>query len=211
MRPYPSGRANSQRRSWTEGPLPGSLYPQLGSTNAVESRPRSIASEGILGALPFVGGRGMPWRRLASRAGCRAQRSPTLWRASIALVLVAGSPLAGRADFRVCNNTRALINVAVGTNAGDDFSTEGWWVVTPGSCASPIRGPLKGRYVYLYAIDINGADVLKGTLSMCIDRAKFKVIGIENCWRRGLQAVTFTEVDTLDLPDWTTFLTDVGK
>jgi uncharacterized membrane protein len=76
---------------------------------------------------------------------------------------------------------------------------------------TPIRGPLKGRYLYLYASDINGVDVLRGTVSMCIDRAKFKVIGIENCWRRGLQAVTFTEVDTLDSPDWTTFLTDVGN
>ena len=45
--------------------------------------------------------------------------------------------------------------------------------------------------VYLYATDIEGADVLKGTVSMCIDRGKFKVFGIENCWRRGLQAVDF--------------------
>lgn len=153
----------------------------------------------------------MLWRRLASRAGGRAQIRPTLWRASIALALVVSSPLAARADFRVCNKTRTLINLAVGSNAGDDFSTEGWWVVTPGSCVTPIRGPLKGRYVYLYTTDINGADVLKGTVSMCIDRAKFKLIGIENCWRRGLQAVPFAEVDTLDSPDWTTFLTDVGK
>jgi uncharacterized membrane protein len=138
-------------------------------------------------------------------------RRHTLRRASIVLALVASSPLAARADFRVCNKTRTLINLAVGTNAGDDFSTEGWWVVTPGSCVTPIRGPLNGRYVYLYATDINGDNVLKGTVSMCIDRAKFRLIGIENCWRRGLQAVTFAEVDTLDSRDWTTFLTDVGN
>jgi uncharacterized membrane protein len=144
-------------------------------------------------------------------AGSRVKRRRIPWGAWIALALVASSPLAARADFSVCNKTRALINLAVGTNAGDDFSTEGWWVATPGSCVTPIRGPLKGRYVYLYASDINGADVLKGTVSMCIDRAKFKVVGIENCWRRGLQAVTFTEVDTLDAPNWTTFLTDVGN
>ena len=79
--------------------------------------------------------------------------------------------------------------------------------MTPGSCATLVRGPLTGRYVYLYATDIEGADVLKGAVSMCIDRGKFKVYGIENCWRRGLQAVTFAEIDTLDSPDWTTFLT----
>jgi uncharacterized membrane protein len=152
-----------------------------------------------------------PQRKSPARPSC-AQRCNSLWRASIAVVcLVVSSPLPARADFRVCNKTRALINLAVGANAAGDFSTEGWWVVTPGSCVIPIRGPLKGRYLYLYASDINGMDVLKGTVSMCIDRAKFKVIGIENCWRRGLQAVTFTEVDTLDSPDWTTFLTDVGN
>ena len=188
----------------TDGLL-GNLHPQLGTKDAVEDRPP--ASEGMIGPDPSVGRRRTPWRCPASRP----QRCASLWRVSIAVALVAGSPLAARADFRVCNKTRVQINLAVGTNAGDDFSTEGWWVVTPGSCATPIRGPLKGRYIYLYASDINGVDVLKGTVSMCIDRAKFKVIGVENCWRRGLQAVAFTEVDTLDSQDWTTFLTDVGK
>ena len=111
----------------------------------------------------------------------------------------------------MCNNTRSLINLAVGTAAGDDFATEGWWTVTPGSCATPIPGRLSGRYVYLYATDIQGADVLKGTVSMCIDRRKFKVVGIDNCWRRGLQAVTFAEIDTQESPDWTTFLTEPGR
>jgi uncharacterized membrane protein len=132
-------------------------------------------------------------------------------RALLALVALAGSLGPARADLRVCNKTRVLINLAVGSNAGADFATEGWWTVTPGSCATPIKGPLKGRFVYLYATDIDAADVLKGAVSMCIDRGKFKVFGIDDCWRRGLQAVNFAEIDTLDSPDWTTFLTDVGK
>ena len=115
------------------------------------------------------------------------------------------------AALRVCNKTRYLLNFAVGYSAGADFATEGWWSVTPNTCATPIKGPLKGRFVYLYATDIEGADVLKGTVSMCIDRGKFKAYGIENCWRRGLQAVTFAEVDTLDAPDWTAFLTEPGR
>jgi uncharacterized membrane protein len=118
---------------------------------------------------------------------------------------------AAHADFRVCNGTRVLINLAVGANAGADFATEGWWTVTPGSCATPIRGALKSRYVYLYATDIDAADVLKGAVSMCVDRAKFKAFGIADCWRRGLQAVNFAEIDTLNSADWTTFLTDAGK
>jgi uncharacterized membrane protein len=65
--------------------------------------------------------------------------------------------------------------------------------------------------LYLYATDITGADVLKGAVSMCIDRGKFKVFGVENCWRRGLQAVAFAEIDTQDSSDWTTFLTEPGR
>ena len=103
------------------------------------------------------------------------------------------------------------MNVAVGAIAGDRFATEGWWTVSPGSCATPLRGALKSRFIYLYATDIDGVDVLKGTVSMCVDRGRFKVLGIADCWRRGLQAVAFVEIDTQASPEWTTFLTDVGK
>jgi uncharacterized membrane protein len=115
------------------------------------------------------------------------------------------------ADLRVCNKTKFLVNLAVGYNSGPDFATQGWWTVTPGSCATPIRGALTGRYVYLYGTDIDAADVLKGSVSMCIDRGRFQVFGIADCWRRGLQAVNFAEIDTLSSPDWTTFLSDPGK
>jgi uncharacterized membrane protein len=126
-----------------------------------------------------------------------------------AMLAILSTP--ARADFRVCNKTHALINIAVGTDAGEVFKTEGWWVATPGSCATPIRGPLKSRYVYLYATDIDGVDLLPGATTMCIDRGKFVAYGVDNCWRRGLQAVTFAEIDTLDSSDWTTFLTDPRK
>jgi uncharacterized membrane protein len=128
---------------------------------------------------------------------------------AFALLVIFSAP--ARADFRVCNKTHALINIAVGTDAGEAFRTEGWWVATPGSCATPVRGPLKSRFVYLYATDIDGVDLVTGTATMCIDRGKFVAYGAENCWRRGLQAVTFAEIDTLDSGDWTTFLTDPRK
>jgi len=142
---------------------------------------------------------------------CPGNARTKILRAFLALALLSASSAPASADFRVCNKTRSLINLAIGTNAGDDFATEGWWTVTPGSCATPVRAQLTGRYIYLYATNIDGADVLKGTVSMCIDRGKFKVYGIENCWRRGLQAVTFAEIDTLESPDWTTFLTEPGR
>jgi uncharacterized membrane protein len=148
--------------------------------------------------------------RAKTARGSRPGRR-VLWRALISLAFLASTAHPARADLRVCNLTRILLNLAVGTNVGEDFVTEGWWTVTPGSCSTPIHGPLTGRYVYLYATDIHNADVLKGSVSMCIDRGKFEVYGVQNCWRRGLQAVNFAEIDTLDSRDWTTFLTGVGQ
>ena len=133
------------------------------------------------------------------------------WLALVAATALVASSASASAALRVCNKTRYLLNFAVGTNAGADFATEGWWSVTPNTCATPVKGPLKGRYVYLYATDIDANDVLKGSVSMCIDRRKFQIFGITDCWRRGLQAVNFAEIDTLSSPDWTAFLNDAGK
>ena len=131
--------------------------------------------------------------------------------AILALAALLGWHGSAKAALRVCNKTRYLLNLAVGYPAGADFATEGWWAVTPNTCATPIKGPLKGRFAYLYATDIDGRDVLKGTVSMCIDRRKFQIFAITDCWRRGLQAVNFAEVDTLSAPDWTVFLNDPGS
>ena len=127
-----------------------------------------------------------------------------------ALGLGAGC-LPAHANLRVCNNTHMLINFAIGYNAGDRFVTEGWWTMTPGSCSTPWRGALPGRFTYLYATDIDGVDVLSGGVSMCVDRVKFKIYGVGDCWRRGLQAVNFAEIDAGASPDWTTFLNDGRK
>jgi uncharacterized membrane protein len=164
-------------------------------------------------------------RRAVVRADARriprpsALRPPGIPRAAARVAAQAGAWLvalvfagnAAHAEFRVCNNTRSLINLSIGSLVGADYATEGWWTVTPGSCATPIHETLNGRYLYLYATGIDGVDLLKGTVSMCVDRGKFKAVGIDNCWRRGLQAVNFAEIDTLGSPDWTTFLTIPGK
>ena len=122
----------------------------------------------------------------------------------VAAALLFAAP--ARAEYRVCNKSKVLLNIAVGYDTGEHFVTQGWWSVTPGSCATPIRDALTSRFVYVYATDIDGADVLKGATSMCVNRQKFEAVGIGDCWRRGLQAVNFAEVDTLSSPVWTTYL-----
>ncbi len=127
-------------------------------------------------------------------------------RLGLAVLFACACASPAQASLRVCNKTKALVNIAVGYVSGADFATEGWWTVTPGACATPIRGELPGRYVYLYGQDIDGVDMLKGSNAMCIDRRKFKARGIADCWRRGLMAVNFAEVDTQGEAEWTTFL-----
>ena len=143
-----------------------------------------------------------------ARGAAKFRRGALALAASALLVAWSGEATAA---LRVCNKTRYLLNFAIGYVAGSDFATEGWWSVTPNTCATPIKGPLKGRFVYLYATDIDANDVLKGSVSMCVDRRKFQIFGIADCWRRGLQAVNFAEIDTLSSPDWTAFLNDAGK
>jgi uncharacterized membrane protein len=193
---------------WAEAMALAHPPPLAGAGRGGGSRgPRRLSNAPSLASR--VGRRDPPPLSSPTR-GEEAQRSHPRVNAPLplAFALLAIFSAPARADFRVCNKTRALINIAVGTDAGEVFKTEGWWVATPGSCATPIRGPLKSRYVYLYATDIDGVDLLAGTATMCIDRGKFTAFGVENCWRRGLQAVTFAEIDTLDSSDWTTFLTD---
>jgi uncharacterized membrane protein len=160
-------------------------------------------------------GRALPldWRRRSGLTGPATKGISialcTLLLLTPLLALSAMTP--AKADFRVCNRTKYLLNLAVGYLEGEEFSTEGWWSVTPNSCATPIKRPLSGRYVYLYATDVDAADVLQGTVSMCIGRRKFKIEGITDCWRRGLQAVNFEEIDTLSATDWTVFLNDSSQ
>jgi uncharacterized membrane protein len=141
--------------------------------------------------------------RLLGRTGLAA--------ALLSTSLFLGGTSSVYAEFRVCNKTKYLLNIAVGYSAGQDFATEGWWSVTPNSCSTPIKTLLADRYLYLYASDVDAVDVLKGAVSMCVNRVKFKIFGVADCWRRGLQAVNFSEIDTLNSPDWTVFLTDEGK
>ena len=132
--------------------------------------------------------------------------------AALAAALLGFAPAApAHASLRVCNNTHMLVNFAIGYNAGERFATQGWWTMTPGARSKPWRDKLPGRFTYLYATDIEGVDVLAGKVSMCVDRAKFKIYGVKDCWRRGLRAVNFVEIDVDSSPDWTIFLNDLRK
>jgi uncharacterized membrane protein len=123
----------------------------------------------------------------------------------LAAVGLAAGP--ARAEFKVCNQTLGLYNVAIGTEKEGVFQTEGWWTLSANDCVSPITEDLASRYVYVFATNIYGDDALTGDTAMCIDRhVHFAIAGTDNCWLRGYEEARFKEVDTHSSNSWTIFI-----
>ena len=124
-----------------------------------------------------------------------------------AIFLVCGAPPAS-AQFTVCNQTLDVVNLSVGQEIDGIFQTEGWWTIGANHCADVIREELWNRYIYIYAEDVFGQPVLRGTTDMCVDPRRFTIRGLESCWQRGHKMVKFFEVDTQAVERWTVFLSN---
>ncbi|WP_201413343.1 DUF1036 domain-containing protein [Mesorhizobium sp. J8] len=154
--------------------------------------------------------------RILSRPSPRKQRSrprsPFPGRMTLAALFGAAlfsilSPGMARAEFTVCNQTLDVVNLAVGQKVDNADQTDGWWTIGANQCVNVIREELTNRYIYLYATDVFGHAILNGSTEMCIDRRRFSIRGIEECWQRGHIAARFVEVDTQEQVRWTYFLT----
>jgi uncharacterized membrane protein len=129
-------------------------------------------------------------------------------RCRIRLTIMLGVTLLGllssheaRAEFTVCNQTLDVVNLAVGQKVDNA------WTIGANQCVNVIREELTNRYIYIYATDVFGHATLTGSTEMCIDRRRFSIRGIDECWQRGHIAARFLEVDTLEQVRWTFFLT----
>ena len=144
------------------------------------------------------------------RADCRLGR--TRYAAPLAalpfVLLFLVTP--ARAEFTVCNQTLDVVNVALGEEVDSSFQTDGWWTVGANRCVNVIQDQLNNRYIYVYATDVFGNAILNGSTEMCVDRRRFTIRGIKDCWQRGHVAARFLEVDTLQQVRWTMFLTGSG-
>lgn len=120
-----------------------------------------------------------------------------------------GAP--AHAEFRVCNQSLNLVNVAVGLSLNGVFKIEGWWTVPANNCVATIKEDLQSQYVYVYVLSVTGEEFLKGEFDMCMKPEKFTYIrekGAEwNCWAKGFQSARFAEVDTGErASSWTVFI-----
>ncbi|MEL7184687.1 MAG: DUF1036 domain-containing protein [Pseudomonadota bacterium] len=114
---------------------------------------------------------------------------------------------AAQAAFTICNRTFDVANVAIGTEAGGDVTTEGWWKIGPNQCAQVIRQPLDLRNVYVFALDVFGRELLSGAVPLCVGPEKFRIGGArQDCVLRGHLDARFLEVDTGEARAWRLFL-----
>lgn len=115
------------------------------------------------------------------------------------------------ADLKVCNDTDAMVGVAVGYQAKNDWMTEGWWQIPKAKCATLIEGDLNARYFYLHAEHSESRGHWRGPVFMCTSSAEFKITGLKNCFARGFEKSGFFEVDTGTQKNWQVRLTNANQ
>ena len=125
----------------------------------------------------------------------------------LGLGLAAAAPPA-HANLRICNKTAHAVSIALGFFDGREWSSQGWWTVSPSGCNELISGALNARYYYLYAIHQEVGGAWDGDRGFCTVSAQFRIAGRANCQGRGYERSPFFQVDTGQAPDWTENLED---
>lgn len=126
------------------------------------------------------------------------------WMWAGAVLCLGSVPL--KAQFAVCNQSFDVINVAIGQEVRGEIRTRGWWKVGPNQCATTIRDPLSTQYIYVYAKDVFGKELLNGAFPLCVRPRRFSEDIQTDCLVRGFLAADFIEVDTQDTERWTLFI-----
>lgn len=94
--------------------------------------------------------------------------------------LFVGANSAAFADFRICNQTSAQIDAAFAYNdAKFGWTSQGWWNVPGGGCATIIEGKLTSKLYYVYAVNEggkrwSGPESQRGGV-FCISPKKFSI------------------------------------
>jgi len=121
-------------------------------------------------------------------------RSGSLFLA-LALVCALGFPEAAKADLKFCNKTDKKVWVAIGYKSKDEWVSEGWWAIDPGSCKTTYKDSLEARYYYYYAEDDADGRWSDDHYIFCTSDKEFTIDGADNCKSRGYDARGFREID----------------
>jgi len=115
------------------------------------------------------------------------------------------------ADLRLCNMTASRVGVALGYRDHQGWVTEGWWNLNARDCETLLKGPLAGRFYYVYAVDYDRGGEWSGRSLMCTRDREFTIRGVEDCLARGFDRNGFFEVDTGEQKSWTIQLTESSR
>ncbi|MDX2483147.1 MAG: DUF1036 domain-containing protein [Pseudodonghicola sp.] len=125
-----------------------------------------------------------------------------------AFALLGGlAPVAAEAGLNLCNKASASHSLAVGYRSGDQWVSEGWWNIDPGSCVTPIEGELEYRYYYYHA-EASTRTFLDEGYEFCTQQAAFTIEGDTDCVERGYVASAFSRIDTGKALEFTFSFTD---
>jgi uncharacterized membrane protein len=126
-----------------------------------------------------------------------------------ALVMFANTTPA-HASYSICNKSSYKVYAAFGYwNAGQKaWTSEGWWTLEKGDCATVYDNNLDQKKYYVYAESVDRDYFWDGKYPFCASDDEFTIVGDADCKTRGYYSISFFEVDVGDNRDWTTDLTD---
>ena len=113
---------------------------------------------------------------------------------AIALCMLASPALAG---LEFCNTTGQEQSVAIGHMVDGIWTSEGWWNIDDGDCASPIEDALLNRYYY-YRAEVPDGRFEDDGYEFCIHTRAFTIEGQDGCAARGYELAGFKLIDTGD-------------
>ncbi|MEN0040209.1 MAG: DUF1036 domain-containing protein [Pseudomonadota bacterium] len=113
--------------------------------------------------------------------------------ACLALPLFSATP--ALAKLEICNESDATRAVAIGRKKDGAWGSEGWWIIKPGTCKTPIKTELKQRYYY-YRATTNSEAIHDGRYRFCTSPKPFTIEGQDDCDGRGHGSALFDRIDT---------------
>ncbi|MEQ8899391.1 MAG: DUF1036 domain-containing protein [Roseovarius sp.] len=98
-----------------------------------------------------------------------------------------------RADLTFCNDSGGRAVVAIGYKGAEGWTSEGWWEVTAGECATVVPGPLPLSHYY-WRGSTGEEDFPAQDYYFCTSEGAFTIVGDTDCEARGHVRERFSEI-----------------
>jgi len=117
---------------------------------------------------------------------------------------------AAPAGYAVCNETNNAFWAALGQKKSAIWTSHGWWMVAPGSCAKMISESVTGNKIYLRVEKAKGRELVSGQEKFCVVNIEFDIQGRDRCMTRGLIEAGFAETNAKGAPGFVAHVSEAG-